>query len=62
MTRAFKVIFERAYGGWIEILRYQAPTPTPARNRNNAAQKQRALWARESGFRSPAVASAGSTS
>jgi len=54
----FKVIFERASGGWIEILRYQAPTPTPARNKNKRT-RQRALWADESGFRSPAGASAG---
>ena len=56
-----KVIFERAEGGWIEILRYQAPTPTPARNRSKRT-KQRALWADESGSGSPAGASAGSTS
>ena len=30
-----KVIFERVNGGqWVEILRYEAPTPTPARSRN----------------------------
>jgi hypothetical protein len=38
----FKVIFEHAYGGWVEILRYEAPAPTPARSRRS---KQRALWA-----------------
>jgi hypothetical protein len=52
----FKVIFERASGGWIEILRYQAPAPTPARNKNKRT-RQRALWAM-----SPADASADSTS
>ena len=36
-----KVIFERADGGWIEILRYEAPTPTPARNRTNARNNVR---------------------
>jgi len=40
----FKVIFERAHGGWVEILRYKAPAPTPARIRTRRA-KQRALWA-----------------
>jgi hypothetical protein len=39
-----KVIFERVNGGWIEILRYEAPTPTPARTRNKRT-KSRALWA-----------------
>jgi len=39
-----KVIFERATGGWIEILRYEAPAPTPARSRNKRT-KSRALWA-----------------
>ena len=43
-TRRSKVIFERANGGWIEILRYEAPAPTPARNRNKRT-KSRALWA-----------------
>jgi hypothetical protein len=57
----FKVIFERAQGGWIEILRYQAPVPTPARNRNKRS-RQRALWAQESGVRNPAVASAATRS
>ena len=57
----FKVIFERASGGWIEILRYQAPAPTPARNRNKRT-RQRALWAEVSGVSRPGVASANSTS
>jgi len=39
-----KVIFERTENQWVEILRYQAPTPTPARNRKKGG-KQRALWA-----------------
>ena len=39
-----KVIFERVDRGWVEILRYQAPAPTPARNRARRA-KQRTLWA-----------------
>jgi hypothetical protein len=39
-----KVIFERVDRGWVEILRYQAPAPTPARNRARRA-RQRALWA-----------------
>jgi hypothetical protein len=51
-----KVIFERAENQWVEILRYQAPTPTPARNRKKAG-KQRALWAT-----SQAVSSATTTS
>ena len=29
-----KVIFERANGGWIEILRYEAPTPHRHASRN----------------------------
>jgi hypothetical protein len=53
----FKVIFERAHGGWIEILRYQAPAPTPARNKNKRT-RQRALWAEVSGVRSLDGASA----
>jgi hypothetical protein len=53
-----KVIFERAESGWVEILRYQAPEPTPARNRARKA-KQRALWAFSS---RPAAASADSKS
>jgi hypothetical protein len=57
----FKVIFEHAHGGWIEILRYQAPAPTPARNRTKRA-KQRTLWAEESGVRRLDGASADSTS
>ena len=56
-----KVIFERANGTWIEIMRYEAPTPTPARTRNKRS-KSRALWAEGSGFRRPGVASADSTS
>jgi hypothetical protein len=39
-----KVIFERVDRGWVEILRYQAPEPAPARHRARRA-KQRALWA-----------------
>ncbi|HEU5136297.1 MAG TPA: hypothetical protein VFU13_14190 [Steroidobacteraceae bacterium] len=38
-----KVIFERAHGGWVEILRYKAPEPTPARNRTR--RSKRTLWA-----------------
>jgi hypothetical protein len=57
----FKVIFERAQGGWVEIMRYQAPVPTPVKNRNKRT-KQRALWAQESGVRSLAGASAATTS
>jgi hypothetical protein len=53
----FKVIFEHAEGGWVEIMRYQAPVPTPARNRNKRS-KQRTLWAQESRVRNPAGASA----
>jgi hypothetical protein len=56
-----KVIFERADGTWIEIMRYEAPTPTPARSRNKRS-KSRALWAEQSGFRRPGVAWADSTS
>jgi len=56
-----KVIFERVDRDWVEILRYEAPTPTPARSRNRRG-KSRALWAEESGLRRPAGASAGSTS
>ena len=51
-----KVIFERAENRWVEILRYQAPAQTPARNRKKGG-KQRALWAT-----TPAVASADSRS
>ena len=39
-----KVIFELAENKWVEILRYQAPDPTPARNRKKSG-KQRVLWA-----------------
>jgi hypothetical protein len=53
--------FEHANGAWIEIMRYEAPTPTPARTRNKRS-KSRALWAEGSGFRRPGVASADSTS
>ncbi len=56
-----KVIFERVAGEWVEILRYEAPTPTPARSRPRRG-KQRMLWAEESGVRRPGVASADSTS
>lgn len=51
-----KVIFEHVDREWIEILRYEAPTPTPARSRARRG-KQRTLWAI-----SPGVASADSTS
>ena len=34
-----KVIFERAHGGWVEILRYKAPEPTPARNRTRRSKR-----------------------
>jgi hypothetical protein len=56
-----KVIFERAENRWVEILRYQAPNPTPARNRKKGG-KQRALWADLSGLTRPAAASATTTS
>jgi hypothetical protein len=56
----FKVIFERAHGGWVEILRYKAPEPTPARNR--ARRSKRTLWAGNVVISSQAVASADSTS
>jgi hypothetical protein len=52
----FKVIFERANGAWIEVLRYQAPAPTPARNR--LKRSKRILWAEVSALRSPDAASA----
>lgn len=45
-----KVIFERIDRGWVEILRYQAPAPTPARNGPRRA-RQRSLWAQESATR-----------
>ena len=51
-----KVIFERVDRAWVEILRYEAPTPTPPRSRGRRG-KTRALWAI-----SPAGASADSTS
>ena len=57
----FKVIFERAKGGWTEVMRYQAPAPTPVRNKAKGS-KRRALWAAEPGVRSPAGAWADSTS
>lgn len=56
-----KVIFERAMGAWVEIMRYEAPTPSPARDPSRKA-RQRALWAEESGIRHPGVASATSRS
>jgi hypothetical protein len=40
-----KVIFERVAGEWVEILRYEAPTPTPVRTRPRRGSK-RTLWAR----------------
>jgi len=52
-----KVIFERAENHWVEILRYEAPNPTPARDRSKRGK--RALWAE---IRNPAAASAASTS
>lgn len=39
-----KVIFERVDDQWVEILRYEAPTPSPARDRARRG-KQRSLWA-----------------
>ena len=48
-----KVIFERTDNAWVEILRYQAPAPTPVRNRSKRT-KQRALWA--SDFYAPSYA------
>jgi hypothetical protein len=39
-----KVIFERVEDQWVEILRYEAPTPSPTRNRARRG-KQRSLWA-----------------
>lgn len=56
-----KVLFERVDGEWIEILRYEAPAPTPARSNKPRRGKQRALWAQES-IRRPDVAMADSTS
>lgn len=44
-----KVIFEHVDGAWVEILRYEAPAPTPARSRSRRG-KQRTLWA-ENGAR-----------
>ena len=38
-----KVIFERTDERWVEILRYQAPNPTPARDRSKRGK--RAVWA-----------------
>jgi hypothetical protein len=40
-----KVIFERVAGEWVEILRYEAPTPAPVRSRPRRGSK-RTLWAR----------------
>jgi hypothetical protein len=56
-----KVIFERAENKWVEILRYQAPNPMPARNRKKGG-KQRALWAEVRGSTRPDAASAATTS
>ena len=56
-----KVIFERVAGEWVEILRYEAPAPAPARNKSRRG-KQRTLWAQESGVTRPGAASADSTS
>ena len=56
-----KVIFERAGNQWVEILRYQAPTPTPARIRKKGG-KQRALWAEVRGSTRPDASSAATTS
>jgi hypothetical protein len=53
----FKVIFERAKGGWTEVMRYEAPAPTPARNKGKGS-KRRTLWANEPTVRFPADASA----
>jgi hypothetical protein len=39
-----KVIFERVDREWVEVLRYEAPIPTPVRSRPRRG-KQRALWA-----------------
>jgi len=52
-----KVIFERAAERWVEIMRYEAPNPTPARDRSKRGK--RALWAQ---VRAPinAVAHSGS--
>jgi hypothetical protein len=47
-----KVIFERVDTEWVEILRYEAPTPTPARSRPRRG-KQRALWAEGSYLQAP---------
>ena len=39
-----KVIFEHVDAAWVEVLRYEAPAPTPARSRSRRG-KQRTLWA-----------------
>jgi len=39
-----KVMFERVDGEWVEILRYEAPTPTPVR-KSPSRGKKRILWA-----------------
>jgi len=41
-----KVIFERAADRWVEIMRYEAPNPTPARDRSKRGK--RVLWAETS--------------
>ena len=57
-----KVMFERVADQWVEILRYEAPTPTPARTNNKGRRgKGRILWAQES-IRRPDVSTADSKS
>ena len=56
-----KVIFERANGVWTEVMRYQAPTPAPARNKSKGS-KRRTLWAEVPGVRRQDGASADSKS
>jgi hypothetical protein len=54
-----KVIFERAADRWVEIMRYEAPNPTPARDRSKRGK--RALWADATGLAPRAAAHSGST-